>query len=349
VLAGFMADRTHLNLASPCTADPVHFSAVSVALCEGATYDWDFPGGTVLAIEGPDAWVVYDTPGNFDVTLAVTDATGGTDAWTWTGMMEVVNEPVVDATGFSENFDGDQFPPQHWRLEVNGHAWEHAWDLVDSENGVAQFPNYWVDTQGAEDLLITPAFDPTGMDVLTFDVAHQVYASYVDGLEVWGRPGGSDGWTILWSAYGSDLAVDDCYTWFWYDTGGSIAWENHAVALPEEWIGGDVTCLELAFVNVGGYGNHTWIDNVNLGSTNSVQMGEAPMHAQLFPNPNAGSCTLLVPEHAVGAEFIVIDRAGRVVVRDRLSSARTSLNLPLAPGMYTLQVDGLSAIHWAIR
>jgi len=100
---------------------------------------------------------------------------------------------------------------------------------------------------------------------------------------------------------------------------------------------------------VGGYGNHTWIDNVNLGSTNSVQMGEAPMHAQLFPNPNAGSCTLLVPEHAVGAEFIVIDRAGRVVVRDRLSSARTSLNLPLAPGMYTLQVDGLSAIHWAIR
>ena len=349
VLAGFMADRTHLNLASPCTADPVHFSAVSVALCDGATYDWDFPGGTVLTTDGPDAWVVYDTPGNFDVTLAVTDATGGNDSWTWTGMMEVVNEPVVDATGFTEDFDGDQFPPQHWRLEVNGHAWEHAWDLVDSENGVAQFPNYWVDTQGAEDLLITPAFDPTGMGILTFDVAHQMYASYVDGLEVWGRPGGSEDWVVLWSAYGTDLDVDGCYTWFWYDTRGAIGWENHAVALPEEWTAGYVSCLELAFVNVGGYGNHTWIDNVNLGATNSIQTGESPKDAQLFPNPNAGSCTLIIPEQAIGADFVVMDGAGRVVFRDRANSVQSSLNLTLATGIYTLQVDGLSAIRWVIR
>ena len=33
-------------------------------------------------------------------------------------------------------------------METNGHAWEQAYDLVDTDNGVAQFPNYWVDTQG---------------------------------------------------------------------------------------------------------------------------------------------------------------------------------------------------------
>ena len=34
VLSGFMADRTRINLASPCQVSPIHFSAVPVALCE---------------------------------------------------------------------------------------------------------------------------------------------------------------------------------------------------------------------------------------------------------------------------------------------------------------------------
>ena len=73
------------------------------------------------------------------------------------------------------------------------------------------------------------------------------------------------------------------------------------------------------------------------------------MDARLFPNPNAGSCTLIVPEHAIGAEFVVMDGAGRVVFRDRVNSLQASLNLTLATGIYTLQVDGLSAVRWAIR
>ena len=91
---------------------------------------------------------------------------------------------VVDPAGFSENFDGDAFPPEHWRMETPGHAWEHSYDLLDATNGVAQFPNYWVNTNGAHDMLISPGFNPTSIENITFDFAHMKYASYVDGLHV---------------------------------------------------------------------------------------------------------------------------------------------------------------------
>ena len=348
VLSGFMADRTRINLASPCQVSPIHFSAVPVALCEGATYTWDFTGGALLEDAGAEAWVSYETEGVYPVTLTVTDANGNSDTWTWEGMIEVVNEPVVPESGLSEDFNGLQFPPANWRMEVNGHAWEHAWDLVETDNGVAQFPNYWVNTEGAYDLLITPAFDPTGFSEVTFDVAHQVYASYADGLEVWGRPGGASEWTVLWSAYGEELAVDGCYTWFWYDTGGTIQWANHSIELPTDWTGGAETCLEVAFVNVGGYGNHTWIDNVNIPGANDV-LEQAIVRPQLFPNPNDGRCDLIVPAESVGATYRLYDGAGREVAWGRLTQPRTELDLGLPAGVYHLQVEGMSGVKWAIR
>ena len=102
VLAGFMVDRTRLNLASPCVSQSIHASAVSVVRCEGATYEWTFEGGQVVDTNGPDAWVDYQEAGTFDVTLTVTDAEGASDTWTWSDLVEVVDEPVVPTEGFKK-------------------------------------------------------------------------------------------------------------------------------------------------------------------------------------------------------------------------------------------------------
>ena len=74
VRAGFMVDRTRLNLATPCAADPIHVSAVSVVRCEEATYDWSIEGGQIVEANGPDVWVDFQESGTFDITLTVTDA-----------------------------------------------------------------------------------------------------------------------------------------------------------------------------------------------------------------------------------------------------------------------------------
>jgi len=321
-----------------------------VVRCEGATYEWTFDGGQVVEANGPDAWVDYPEAGTFDVTLTVTDAEGAFDTWTWVGLVEVVDEPVVPTEGFQEGFEGDQFPPMHWRMETNGHPWEQAYDLVDTDNGVAQFPNYWVDTHGAYDLLVTPAFNPTGHAEVTFDVAHRKYSDYVDGLEVWGRPGNEDEWTVLWSAYGEDLSVEGCYTWFWYDTGGTIEWANHAVEFPSAWVSGEESCLELAFVNVGGYGNHIWLDNVNLDEASAVSSKAVDvLGVQLFPNPNVGNCVVLVPESLIGLTFQVHDNLGRLVSQGEFHTTRNHWCTSMPSGMYTLLVEGAKPVRWLVR
>ncbi len=350
VQAGFMADRLEVNLASPCDLEPVRFADVSVAPCAGTTYTWSFPGGTPSAAEGPEAEVLYEVLGTYDVTLTVTDSIGNSDAWTWEGMIEVVDDAVVVGT-LQEDFDGQTFPPEHWRMQVPAHAWEHAWDLTDETNGVAQFPNYWVNTEGAEDALITPGFDPTGMEVVRFDVAYQTYADYEDGLELWCKPAGGVTWLPLWSAYGSDLAVADCYTWFWYDTNGMPQWETIEVPLPEGLTQGGVTCLEVAFVNVGGYGNHIWIDNVFIGPSTPSDVAENQTHfIGLAPNPSSAEVQCFVPDALRGQAFALYDAMGRQVKSGFWNEPRIALDLrDLASGMYILTTAGGSSQRLIIQ
>ncbi len=340
VLAGFMASTTSVNLASSCDVPPIRFVDVSVARCDGTTYDWVFEGGSPLVASGEEVWVDYDEVGQFDVSLTVTDSTGTTDTWTWESMIDVVNESVLPAGGFIEDFDGEQFPPANWRMETPGHAWEHAWELTDETNGVAQFPNYWVDTQGEKDLLITPAFDPTGMTGMAFNLAYRTYADYMDGLEIWGKAGGDDDWTVLWSAYGSELSVADCYTWFWYDSEGTIAWANHEVAFPDYWQEG-TTCLELAFVNVGGNGNHTWIDQVVVGSPVGVSETH-PSEWRLFPNPNEGTFMTEIPSEKVGSNYVLTDQVGRMVQFGTIAKNQKIWQLSVPAGWYVLEIHGLA-------
>ena len=340
VQAGFMADRTEINLGSPCHAEPIHFSDVSVAKCEGTTYDWTFEGGSPSTANGTDVYVDYDTVGDFDVTLTVTQADGSTDTKVWSDLISVSQDPVVDYWGLEEDFDGAIFPPEYWRLECPGHAWEHAYDLQDETNGVAQFPNYWVNTEGAYDMLITPGFDPTVVDAIQFDYAHRMYSSYVDGLEIWCRLDIEEEWAPMWSAYGEDLSLEDCYTWFWYDTEGEVAWETVTVTPPNYWYGSGANCAEIAFVNVGGYGNHTWIDNVTIGTPGSTNEVESNTQINIFPNPSKGIFNININTD-LSDSYIITDAIGRTI-KTGTSSKRFTVNMSDQPaGIYLLSIPGV--------
>ena len=83
-----MLDQTQINLASPCDTPPVHFSDVSVVVCDGASYQWSFPGGTPSAASASEAYVVYSEPGSYEVSLTVTNADGESDTITWTDLIK---------------------------------------------------------------------------------------------------------------------------------------------------------------------------------------------------------------------------------------------------------------------
>ena len=343
VQAGFMADRTEINLATPCNTPPVHFSDVSVVRCEGAEYVWSFEGGEPVTVIGPDAYVNYNEIGEFDVTLTVTDVDGVSGSITWTDLVSVTSNEVASGEGFAEDFDGEDFPPAHWRMETPGHAWEHAYDLLDATNGVAQFPNYWVETNGAHDKLITPGFNPTQIENLSFDYAHAQYAAYEDGLQVVARLAGETDWTVLWERYGADLSVEDCYTWFWYDTEGEVSWETVTLDVPSHWGTSGAVCAEVAFVNVGGYGNHTWIDNVMVGSPVGVDIVNSHLdEIMIYPNPTTGLFTVKI-HNSDATNFYIFDSLGKLVEFGEVN-LEVQLDLSgLSEGLYHLAIPGYSS------
>jgi hypothetical protein len=289
--------------------------------------------------------------GEFDVTLEVTDADGQSASIFRNNVIIITEENVVPAEGFSEDFDGDAFPPAKWRLESPAHAWEHAYDLLDETNGVAQFPNYWVNTNGAHDMLITPGFAPSDIESFSFDYAYRQYSDYVDGLQIVCRLAGEEEWTILWVNYGSELSVEDCYTWFWYDTEGEIAWETITLNTPIHWATTEVTCAEIAFVNVGGYGNHIWIDNVNIGSAVGVDNLEIKDQTLLvYPNPSNGLYTVRIHNRLTqDSPFYVYDMTGHLVKSGAASENFTLDLVTQAPGLYTLSIPGVGTQRLVIK
>ena len=348
VQAAFMASQTELNLASPCHPNPIHFSDVSVTKCEGATYEWTLEGGSPSTASGTDVYINYTSEGLFDVSLTVTQADGSSDTKTWEDLINVTNEPVTDSWGFEEDFDSGLFPPENWRMDCPNHAWEQSFDLLDETNGVAQFPNYWVNTEGGYDMLITPGFDPTQVNTLQFDYAHMKYGDYVDGLEVWCRLDIEDEWTQMWFAYGDDLSVENCYTWFWYDTGGEAAWETVTLVPPNYWHGSDANCAEIAFVNVGGYGNHIWIDNVMIGVPENIETVHQAPSLQVYPNPSSGifNVSLENPENSV---YTVTDSMGRVV-KSGTSSKKFSIDLTdQSQGLYMLSIPDIASSKLIVK
>jgi photosystem II stability/assembly factor-like uncharacterized protein len=337
VIAGLTASKLKINLGIQCEADTIRFTDNSVVLCEGATYSWAIEGATTTATDEETVFAVYSTTGTFDVSLTVTDSEGNTDTVTWPDLIEVVNEPV----GFPifENFNA-AFPPEHWQLydPEGAGSWEHATVLDDETNGVAQFPNYWVNTEGQTDLLIMPAQDFSDVDngILHFDVSYQLYADYIDGLAVWYKLGDDPEWNTIYEKSGAELAVEDNYTWFWYDLGGELLWRTDTVDLAP--LAGE-SCVTLAFANLGGYGNHIWLDNVNLTTADAVGV-ESPndqLSLSLFPNPASESVNILYPAHYGDCVVQFYDGKGSLIRNERLTGPQTISMNGMSTGIYQVR------------
>jgi hypothetical protein len=339
VQAAFMADQLVVNLGIRCDIDTVKFSDNSVVRCEDASYEWAFEGGNPLTSTEEYPEVVFGEVGSYDVTLTVTDMDANTDTWTWEDMIQVVNEPV----GFPivEDFN-EGFPPEHWKIENpdGGGSWEQGQVLGEEGNLVAQFPNYWVDTQGQTDLIVMPAVDLTDEQdpILFFDVSYQVYADYIDGLEVWYRTGSNLEWQTIYSRSGVDLAVENNYVWFWYDEGGELLWRTDTVDLSP--LEGE-SCVQLAFSNLGGYGNHIWVDNVNITTDDGTDVHEtlASSDFLIYPNPANETVSLRFPTRFDLVQVSLIDMRGRQVRNEVLQSSERMNIAGIADGLYQVKIQ----------
>ncbi|WMX16779.1 S8 family serine peptidase [Aureispira sp. CCB-E] len=179
---------------------------------------------------------------------------------------------VLDPLGsfpYAEDFDGGTFPPPSSYI-INGDN-DRTWELVTTTgaaggNTAAMFVNnFSYNAPGQEDIFSFVTLDmtqapATASAMLTFDVAYRRFsANLSDDLRIDLSTDCGQTFSQVYFKGGAALATgpDAGQTW---QPNAASDWRNDTVDLSA-YLGSNVV---LRFVNINGYGNNLYVDNINV-------------------------------------------------------------------------------------
>jgi PKD repeat protein len=272
-------DNVNINgtVLNPPFAD---FSSNESVICQGSTvsfnnlstgnptsYSWSFPGGTPSTSTEINPTVTYNSAGTFDVTLSVSNS-NGSDSYTSVNHVQVLASTTQNLP-FNEGFVESTFPPNGWASQNVGDVnfWQRS-DVVgiNPTAGNSMFYNNLdFDETGNNDEIWMPKLNLSGVTnpTLTFDVAYAPYsATYSDGLEVLISTDCGVTFSSVYAKSGLVLATAPETTTTFVPL--SNQWRNETIDLSSFASENNVL---IAFRNVAGYGNHLYIDNINVNGT----------------------------------------------------------------------------------
>ncbi len=318
-----------------------------------SSWSWSFTPNTVSFVNGTTATsqnpqVQFNTAGNYDVTLTATNSFGSNAAsqTSFVTILATAPMPVV------ENFQGASFPPQNWHVESAGGAftWDKATGIVGSDGNTtdaAFLNNFDYNNVGAEDGLATYEFDLTGSvaPILTFDVAYARYdGTFFESLRV--DVSTDCGTTYTPSGYfksSTDLAtVPDQNSA--YSPQNATDWRNDTVSLSA-WSGNIV----VKFVNVNGYGNYLYIDNVNIDNAVGLHEHEFTGNIIVYPNPSNGLFNIVM--NGLQKDLLDIqlyNMEGKLLQQNAVhvfGSYKSTLDMSTySKGIYFLEIKGTNGV-----
>ena len=329
----FTADKQYL-----CPGDTVHYTKTLYG--DYTSFSWSFPGGSPSTSTAASPVVVYPSVGTYNATLTLIGP-GGNDTITRTAYITVSNGGGAITEGFEETF----FPPstQWTQISASGVYWQHT----DSCGGYGlstksmYFDNFDNDAGGRHDRMITPKINLTMATsaYLTFDVAYAYYTGYHDSLQVDISTDCGRTFTSIYEKDSAALATAPNTSASFVPT--STQWRTDTIYLTP-YLGHEI---QLAFDNIGHYGENIYIDNINLGGALAVQNMTDNDRVQVFPNPTTGIVNInaqglkgnninITCYNILGA---TVSRKTEELVNGILN---TSMNLSAMPkGIYELKLE----------
>ena len=287
---------------------------------------YSFVNGTTATSQHPE--LIFTQTGVYDVGLTSSNGFGSSNV-TFTSYITVGTGAV---TPLVETFQSAAFPPVNWLVENfdNLATWNAAGPLTGSSGTAtttAFMNNFTYNAATQEDGLITERIDLNGAvsPIVTFDVSHARYsATFEDALRV--DISTDCGVTYIPTGYfkqGLDLStVPDQTNLFTPAT--AQQWRNDTIDLAG-YIGSEV---KLKFVNITGYGNSLYLDNINfhedpLGLIENVNN---EISYSVFPNPGSGLFNLNVAAVKNATVDILVRDVKGSLVMERNAALTTGLN-----------------------
>ena len=240
----------------------------------------------------------------FNFTTEVTIATSGNYTLTvkveLAGDMNPSNDEVIldfyaateaTALNFEEDFETNGVPPSGWNISNpdDSYTWEERTGVTGSDGNpsvMAWLNNEDYNSQGEIDIMQTEIFDLTNASVttLTFDLAKAQYsASYNDVLKVDISIDCGVTFTTIYEKDGLELSTIPDYTTTNWTPTSADEWRTEEIDLtPYE---GENVMFN--FVNITGYSNSTYIDNINVFAENLGITDNELSGVSLYPNPTS--------------------------------------------------------------
>lgn len=210
------------------------------------------------------------TPGvPFDFTAYTTNPNGQTDPDNTNDTTVITSQiQLSSAIPYAEDFAGGAMPTDIFIFDQTGDAvtWEHNAGLnaygAGAGAGVIEMDNFNTNTQGTFDWVILPSFDLSASTntEMTFDVAYARYdGTYTDSLVIAIDDNCDGTYDVIYFEGGSDLATAPDVTTAFIPT--NTQWKNETVNLSAY---DGLPHVSVAFINVGGWGQFMYLDNINL-------------------------------------------------------------------------------------
>lgn len=308
-----------------------------------SSFSWSFPGGTPATSTLDSPLVAYPATGTYSAYL---DLTGlyGSDTVTRVSYINVSNGTASPVT---EGFEGATFPPAQWtQMSQSGAYWQQT-TAAGGYGLSAQsilFDNYNVDAGGKHDRIITPKLDLTSATAaqVKFDVAYSYYPGYRDTLIVEVSTDCGRTFTPIYLKDTTWLATAPDTTNLFIPS--SAQWRTDSISLSA-FLGNSI---EIAFDNVGHYGQELYIDNVNISiytPTSVAQVSPDEKQMSVFPNPTNGLLT--INAEGLGGNSVIItcqNLLGTTLLHKTATAnngkLNTSLDLSALPkGIYLVRVQ----------
>ncbi|HSI89559.1 MAG TPA: PKD domain-containing protein, partial [Adhaeribacter sp.] len=316
------------------------------------TYAWDFPGGTPATANTANAVTTFNTPGTYNVTLTVTNASG-TSSVTKPYKVGAISggEIAPFAYGFENiNFPVDGANPlKDWEIISNSATtWESTADAAIEGSRSVRIAHNNI-TRNLSNFLISPSINRANLanGVLRFKVAYkqridQSNTLLSDELKVSFSPDCGATWYQRYTKSGSNLSTSPGGIPYTFIPSAS-EWRQESI--PLQGFPSSATLL-IRFESVSANGNILYLDDFRIdGTWTGVDENVVPNSVHVYPNPltheTAVNFELLKPE-VVSVK--VTDVVGKVVLTKNAETMaagkqQVSLHSPaLKAGLYLVQV-----------
>ena len=338
--AQIAANKLNIN----CLNDTVQFIDHSALRKNSASWQWSFIGGNPSSSNLEDPIVVYSSPGNYDVSLTVTDIFG-TSTQYYSNFIKYSDTifSISNNNSLHEGFDSGNFPPNLWSTPNA----TFSWTSINVDSGYNCLPtttafvnHYSINQRGKEAYLLTKKISLNGsigaQNWLIYDYAYSGYSSsYNDGLRIDVSLDCGNTWDSIYGAIGQDLQTTNYVTGPWNPTCGS--WLRDSIDLSSLGLNGDTMIFRFAAIN--DYGNKFYLDNININGQSLLNIDDqVNSNTVIFPNPNNGNFKIRTDLN--NYEVKISTSLGKSIYNKATNEGTQKIDLSKYPkGIYILEVN----------